>query len=168
MENIKRGILRDAVVGGIGGVLGTYVMGHITTILYRFEREDRKRREEALRSEPPYQVMAEWMAKGVFRRELDPQTRKRAGMALHWGYGIAWGAAYGVLRKRVPVLSRAGGLPFALTFALIGDEGLNTVFGLTPPPQRFPWEAHARGLAGHVAFTATAEGLARLSEKAAA
>jgi hypothetical protein len=47
---------------------------------------------------------------------------------------------------------------------LIGDEALNTYAKLTPPPRAFPVEAHLRGLAGHIAWTSTAEGVIQLLE----
>ena len=32
---------------------------------------------------------------------------------------------------------------------------MNPVLGLTPGPMAFPWQAHARGLAGHLAYGVT-------------
>jgi hypothetical protein len=37
------------------------------------------------------------------------------------------------------------------------DELLNPVLGLTPGPLAFPWQTHARGLGGHLAFGLTTE-----------
>lgn len=62
-----------------------------------------------------------------------------------------------MLRRRVPALAKAGGLPFATLFYLAGDEGMNWAFGTTAPPREFPWQAHARGFAGHAAFVAVTE-----------
>jgi uncharacterized membrane protein YagU involved in acid resistance len=69
---------------------------------------------------------------------------------------------YGVLRKKYPVISKFAGAPFGALFFLIGDELINTAFKITPPPQKFPADAHVRGLAGHLAFTAAAEGTSKL------
>lgn len=161
-------ILKDALLGALGGIAGTMAMGKLSSFLYKFESEEKKHKEETLRKQPPYQTMAEKMARNILNKELTDQQKKKAGMALHWAYGIGWGALYGVLRKRVPMLSKAAGLPFATAFTLIGDEGMNTAFGVTPPPREFPWEAHARGYAGHIAFTATLEAVSRVGDKIAA
>ena len=37
------------------------------------------------------------------------------------------------------------------------DELLNPVLGLTPGPLAFPWQTHARGLGGHLAFGVATE-----------
>jgi hypothetical protein len=37
------------------------------------------------------------------------------------------------------------------------DELMNPPLGLTPGPQAFPWQAHARGFSGHLAFGLTSE-----------
>lgn len=79
---------------------------------------------------------------------------------LHWGYGTAWGALYGV----APLLSSSAGLPFGIAFTLIGDEAMNTFAKLTPPTQEFPIDAHVRGLVAHIAWTATAEGIIEVLE----
>lgn len=86
------------------------------------------------------------------------------GQVLHWGYGTAWGALYGVVRRGIPLLSSAAGLPFGIAFTLIGDEAMNTFAKLTPPTQEFPIDAHVRGLVAHIAWTATAEGIIELLE----
>ena len=81
--------------------------------------------------------------------DINIQSQRSAfSMGVHWGYGIAWGALYGALHDRVPVLSKAAGLPFGVLFWLLGDEVMTTAMKLTPPPQAFPIDAHLRGLVG--------------------
>ena len=72
------------------------------------------------------------------------------------------GAAYGIMRSRLPFADRAGGLLFGTAFFLAVDEIGTTVLRLTPPPNAFPWQAHARGLAGHLTYGAVANAVARL------
>ena len=153
-------LIKDALAGALGGALGTLAMEQAGTVLYAIESEDKKRREEELRAEPPYQVMAAKAARAA-GRELSDEQKKKVGMALHWAYGLGWGVLYGVLRRRSRPLALAAGIPFAVLFFAIGDEGLNWALGTTPPPREFPWEAHARGLAAHIAFTAVAEVICR-------
>jgi hypothetical protein len=52
---------------------------------------------------------------------------------------------------------RAHGLGFGMAFWLLMDEGAVYALGLTPGPGAFPWETHARGLAGHLTFGAVAD-----------
>ncbi len=163
-------VVKDLVYGIVGGALGTIVIERIGTLLYNAEGERRRKQEEELErrygSEPSYEVMARRLA-GALGVSLTSPARATAGRALHWAYGLAWGALYGLLHDRVPALSKAAGLPFGIEFALFGDEALSAVLKLTPPPQAFPWCVHARGVAGHVAYAATADAVYRGLRRAA-
>lgn len=81
---------------------------------------------------------------------------------------MAWGVLYALLRRRAPLLRKALGLPFGVLFALVGDEIMNQVMGLTAPPKAWPIDAHFRGLVGHVAYAAAAEGTLRALDAAEA
>ncbi len=59
----------------------------------------------------------------------------------------------------------AGGLVFGLAFWLLIDEGANVALGLTPGPAEFPWQAHARGLAGHLVFGVATEAALALADR---
>ena len=157
---MRSSIFRDAVYGAVGGVIGTYAMEILSSALYKRESSEKRQREEQLREEPPVMVLAERLIHqaGI---EVTPERKERVGKAIHWSYGLGWGALYGVVRRRVPVFARAGGLLFGISFALVGDELMNSVMGLSAPPKEFPIDAHVRGLLGHVAFTAAADGTVR-------
>jgi uncharacterized membrane protein YagU involved in acid resistance len=81
---------------------------------------------------------------------------------IHWGLGIVAGAAYGALRPRLPRRARAGGLTFGAAFWLAVDEALTPALALTPGPRAFPWQTHARGLAGHLTFGLVADAALRV------
>lgn len=78
-----RRLLRDITYGIVGGAIGTVVMGEVTHFLYTFENKDKKKREEALRKEPPYEVMAGRVAKNVFRTGLSKKTKSKFCQAAH-------------------------------------------------------------------------------------
>ena len=68
------------------------------------------------------------------------------------------GWTWEVARSRVALARERPNVYLDLTFTSVlhgvveyfVDEGLNPALGLTPGPDRFPWQAHARGLAGHM------------------
>lgn len=153
--------------GALAGVLGTLAMGPVGNVLYQLESEEKKKREEALRKEMPFETLAGRLIElgGV---EPTGERKRKLGQVVHWGYGIGWGVLYAVLRKRMPFVRTALGSPFGLFFALVGDEVMNTVMGLTAPPRSWPIEAHARGVAAHLAYAAAAEGACRALDAAAA
>lgn len=147
----------DLVKGAIAGAAATWLMNQATTWMYEREDEQAKQREKAARGDrSAYETAAE-RAAGAAGVELPEEQRGQAGSAIHWATGIAGGAAYAVLRRRWPSTAAAAGLPFGAGFFLLVDELMNPLLGLTPGPQAFPWQAHARGLGGHLVFGAANE-----------
>ena len=153
----RQHFLADVIDGAIAGAVATWAMGKVTTALY--EREDRaarQREDEARAGRTAYEAAAE-KASAVVGNTLSEEERKRYGSAIHWTLGIAAGAVYGALRPRVERVSLARGLAFGTAFWLLMDEGVTPAIGLTRGPAAFPWQTHARGLAGHLAFGAVAD-----------
>jgi hypothetical protein len=66
--------------------------------------------------------------------------------------GIMPGAVYGALRDRAPYVGAGRDGLRGLALFLVQDEGLNALLGLSGPPRRYPWQAHARGLVAHVVY----------------
>lgn len=148
------GTLLDGVVAGIAA---TWLMGRLTEFLYRREDPRAREREDSVRQgKSSYGTAAEKIARlaGV---SLSDEQSARFGRGLHWALGASAGAAYALIRDRMPAAASAGGLLFGTAFFLLMDEGLVYALGLTPGPTRFPWQSHARGLAGHLAYGATTE-----------
>jgi hypothetical protein len=163
----RSSVLADAVKGGIAGICANWVMGAVTSVLY--ERQDpiaRSREEDARGGKLSYVVAAQKGAR-LFGRDLDDQTAGRWGSALSKSTGIGGAALYAVLRDRVPGMRWGAGLVFGLALFLVADELANPVLKLTPSPRAFPWQTHARGLAGHLAYGLATETQLRLIDGAA-
>ncbi|MDQ3605379.1 MAG: DUF1440 domain-containing protein [Gemmatimonadota bacterium] len=156
-----RDLLTDMFRGALAGAAATWVMGQATTFLYEHESSGaRKQEDDARGGKTAFGVAAE-KAAGVMGKSLSDDQRKQYGSALHWGLGVGAGAVYGALRHRLPGADWGNGLLFGTAFWALIDEGANTALGLTPGPSAFPWETHARGLAGHLVFGVAAETLCR-------
>jgi hypothetical protein len=152
-----RSVKGDLARGMAAGAAATWVMGQVTTLLYERERPSVRQREERVRGGMSAHERAAEEGAALLGTRLDARQRRQAATALHWGTGMAAGALYGVLRGRLPLSGMLRGLGFGTAFFLLVDEGANAALGITPPPLVFPWQAHARGLAGHLAFGATAD-----------
>ena len=153
----KTSIARNALKGAIAGAVATGVLDRITTYMYEREAETPRRREDRARAgRNAYETAAEKIGSRL-GRELSEQERQRLGSAIHWLLGIGAGVAYSVFGRNVPAFRRAGGGGFGTAFWAAVDEGLVAFLGLTPPPKAFPWQTHARGLAGHLAYGVAAE-----------
>jgi hypothetical protein len=141
----------NVVLGAAAGAAATWVMGKATAAL--LEREDpmaRVREEMARGGETTYAIVAgklgEWVG-----ADWDAEQREQVGLALHYGLGATGGAVYGALRPR----SIGSGLALGLALFAAVDEGVSALAGL--PPRWFPWQTHARGLAGHLVYGAATE-----------
>ncbi|HUR94022.1 MAG TPA: DUF1440 domain-containing protein [Gemmatimonadales bacterium] len=158
----RHGLAGDLVKGAIAGGVATWVMGKVTTSLY--EREDRwarRQEDDARGGKSSYGVAAEKAAR-AFGKPLKGEQGEQLGSAIHWGLGIGAGAVYAVLRRRFESVGRIAGVGFGTAFWALVDEGVVPALGLTPGPRAFPWQTHARGLAGHLTFGTVTDGTLRL------
>jgi len=157
----RHGVAGDLVRGALAGAFATWIMGKVTSAMYaREDRGARRREDEARGGKTAYGVAAEKAARAV-GAELGEEQAERLGAAIHWALGIGAGAVYAVLRRRFEAVGRAAGVGFGTAFWAVVDEGLVPALGLTRGPLAFPWQTHARGLAGHLSFGAVTEGTLR-------
>ncbi|HXO20670.1 MAG TPA: DUF1440 domain-containing protein, partial [Thermoanaerobaculia bacterium] len=145
--------------------------GKTTTYLYERESKPVRRREDRARGgKTAYEIAAEKTA-ALAGRRLSPAARKQLGQRLHWGIGILSGILYSVLRRNRTdgglVRGLGAGALFGTGVWLLVDEAANVALGLTPAPAKFPWQAHARGLAGHLVLGMAAEGVLQAANRAA-
>jgi len=142
-----RTLTRDLLIGAVAGAAATWPMDKATTALYEREDPAVKHREDSARGgRTAYETAAErWLG------------NRKYGPAIHWTLGISSGAIYGLLRNRAPRLGIGSGPAYGALFFAVMDEGVNTLLKLTPPPKAFPWQTHARGLAGHLLLGALLE-----------
>jgi Protein of unknown function (DUF1440) len=158
---------RDLIKGAIAGAVATWVMGKVTSGLYdREDRGARHREDSARQGRTAFGKAAEEAAKAV-SLPLDDEERERYGGAIHWVLGIGSGAVYAVVRRRLSWIGRLSGVGFGTAFWAAVDEGLVPALGFTPGPGAFPWQTHARGLAGHLTFGTVTDGTLRLLDAVA-
>jgi hypothetical protein len=163
----RDGIGRDLLKGAAAGAVATFVMGKVTGYMYEHEDRDARREEDEVRGgRSSYEVAAE-KAAAAAGASLDRRQRQQLGSAMHWALGIGAGAAYAVLRRRVQGLGSVAGTAFGTGFWAFLDEGLVPALGLTPGANAFPWQAHARGLVGHLTFGTVTDGTLRLLDRVA-
>lgn len=140
------------VKGAIAGLVATWVMGRTTTWIHRLQSERTRSQENEARGGRTAFERAAGKASDLAGLELSGSRRRRAGAGLHWATGVAAGALYAALRQRWPATAAGIGLPYGSGFFVLVDEIMNPLLRLTPGPGAFPWQTHARGLGGHLAF----------------
>ena len=148
-------LIGDLVKGALAGAVGVWALDKVTWAMWDREDPLALAQERAARPDglDPAHVMANRAAEAM-GTELTPKQPHPAGIAVHYGLGIMPAAGYAVLRKRVPAVGAAGGLMYGLGLFLMQDEGLNPILGTSGKPGEYPWQAHARGLVGHLVLGA--------------
>jgi hypothetical protein len=153
--------------GAVAGAIATWALDLVTNWMYQREPAHAREQEDRLRhGRTAYEAAAERAAELLGKRLTDHQ-RQRLGTVIHWALGIGAGVAYSTFARNLPAFRRAGGAAFGTAFWAGVDEALVSLLGLTPPPQTFPWETHARGLTGHLAYGIVADRTLRVLDSVA-
>jgi uncharacterized membrane protein YagU involved in acid resistance len=106
--------------------------------------------------------LANRISESVFDHKLTHREKKIVGPAMHYGFAVAMGAAYGALAE-VSELITAGFGTFYGTLVFIGaDEVAVPALDLSPFPQNVSLDKHAYGWASHVVYGAALEGSRRV------
>ncbi len=156
------GLLGTLLKGAVAGAIGVWAMDRADWAMWDAEGEQTRSRTRAVRPGglDPAHVAANRLAR-AFGTELRPPQPHPLGVALHYSFGIVPSMAYAVMRHRVPGATAGGGALWGLVMTLVEDEGVNPLLGLAAPPQRYPWQDHARGVAAHLVLGTVAEGVLR-------
>ena len=112
-------LLKGLLAGAIGGLLATAVKSFAEKIYpHRTHGEP----------EPP-DVAAEKLA----GHPLDETSKAIASESIHWVFGTAAGALYGVLAELYPAVTSKSGATFGLTLMSVTHQGALPAFGLSEP-----------------------------------
>jgi hypothetical protein len=78
-----------------------------------------------------------------------------AAQAVHFGFGSAWGALYGLAAGTLPRLGTLkGGLGFGMAVWLVSDDVLLPAFRLSAWPHQYPVKSHLYAIAAHAVYGA--------------
>lgn len=143
--------------GAVAGAAATVAMEQLNGWLYKEEsRKARERYEQVTQGRYVPDRTAEKLDQLLYLN-LSEKQRRAVGMTSHYLVGVGAGMAYALARRRMPRAAWGRGVAFGLAFFAVFDEMLTWVTGLAEAPPRYPWQAHARSLVGHVAYGLTAD-----------
>ena len=163
MSNVAKGLLK----GAIAGAVGVWIMDQLTWYMYKNEDPLAYKKEKQAQVEGKYaaHVAASKLA-NTFNIQLDDRQEYAAGKGVHYLMGVLPGALYGAYRHKVEGIGAWKGLLYGTALFVLVDEIIAPLLGLTSGPRAYPWQAHARGLAGHLALGATTDASLKLLNKA--
>lgn len=167
--NGRPSVLSDAVKGAIAGAVATWAMDKVTWYMWDRQSPGSLRQEEQEarpRGMDPAHVTANTVAEAA-GTQLFPRQPHPAGVAVHYAIGIGPAMLYGPLRRQYPALAAGAGLLYGLGIFLLADEGIVPAMGLAGGPAEYPWQAHARGLVGHLVLGAATHAALEVLDRAA-
>ncbi|HEY2874713.1 MAG TPA: DUF1440 domain-containing protein [Reyranella sp.] len=147
--------------GMLAGIAGSFVQNLFFSATERIKPEPVKGAfrppEPEQREETATQTVARRAVEDLMQhRKLSADKKKRAAHIVHYAFGGAWGAAYGLLAGST---RRAATLPGGLAFGTVvweaSDNGLLPAFRLAGKPARYPLKTHAYAVAAHLVYGAT-------------
>jgi putative membrane protein len=106
--------------------------------------------------EPP-EVLAEKLA----GHHLDKGTKHAASEAIHWGFGAAVGAAYGVIAEYYPAATAKDGASFGLALMTLTHETALPAMGLAAEPEEQSSREHTSEAATHLVYGVVTETVRR-------
>ena len=116
--------------------------------------------------EPATETVGRLSYEKIMKREPSEQRRGQLGQAVHWGYGMAMGALFGVLERRMPGNDMGAGLGYGAALWLLGDELAVPLLGLSEGPTAHPPRVHAQALGAHLVYGLTTGAALRALERA--
>jgi hypothetical protein len=145
------GLLADWMKGAVAGAAAVWVMDRVGWYLWGQESTEKIHEEFVARVDgmDPAHVVANRVADAV-GRPLSPKQPHPAGIAVHYGIGMAPAMAYAALRRDIPEIAAGRGLLYGLGLFLAVDEGAAPLLRIAARPGAYPWQAHARGLVTHL------------------
>ncbi|MFD2999324.1 DUF1440 domain-containing protein [Pontibacter toksunensis] len=167
MSTGSKSIAAELIKGAIAGAASVWVMDKITW--YMYQNEDPK----AYLQEKKAQVHGKYVADVAVDKvldatgaNLDARERWMAGRGVHYFLGMAPGILYAAMRHKVKGLDAGGGSLYGFGLFVVMDEIVAPATGLSSGPAAYPWQAHARGLVGHLAVGVVTDALLNILDKA--
>jgi hypothetical protein len=171
-ESMKHNPLLGAAVGAAGGLLGAGMMVVFQHLVGGTDdtKEDRPHRranatpnntDGTVPDEPATIQAAEAVSRELLGHEPSEREKQAGGSALHYGFGAAVGALYGIAAEVRPRTAAAAGLPFGAAVWLVADEIGVPLAGFASKPTDYPLSRHAAAFASHLVFGLTVEGVRR-------
>lgn len=145
-----------AVKGAVAGTVGVWVMDVVTWVMYRRESTATIATEKKARKfgKDPAHAAARHVARlaGSDAAQVEPNA---GGIFIHYLLGIGPGMLYGKLRRSAPAVTAGKGALWGAGLYVANDLLAGRLLRLMGPQRDYPWQAHVRGVVGHVVLGVT-------------
>jgi hypothetical protein len=141
--------VKGLAAGAIGGLAASWIMGYVHAALGA--------QQQQAGGEDATVKTAAAIAENVFHTHLPEQKKKTAGSVVHYAYGTALGALYGMAAEEVPAARWGEGALFGTAVWFGSDEIAVPALKLSKGPREYPLKVHAGALASHIVYGVTTE-----------
>ncbi len=161
--------IRGLLFGAIAGATAAWAMNEFQNLLSK--ATPKPRRYTSVENEPSVEdatmKVADRIARQIHLHPLSPQQKAKAGPVVHYAFGTAMGALYGLAAEYFPETSAGFGTLFGTLLFALADETALPLAGLSGKPSEYPASAHIRAFASHVVYGASAEAVRSTLTRAA-
>lgn len=150
---------KGLVAGGLGGLVGSLAMSQFSSLFSRTEDRSQSAGEDSTVK------TASAISETIFHHRLTARQKPKAGVAVHYAFGAAMGALYGMLAGRRNSTQLGWGLPLGAAVWLGAHVITVPALDLSEPVTRNSPDAEGIELAAHLVYGAVAEGVRRSVER---
>lgn len=148
--------LTAIIKGAIAGAAGTAVMGvfmeRAPELMERMGRPMPPSPPGPTAPDTPNEEVAQRLAEGLADASpLTAEAKATAGEAVHWAYGSAWGALYGVVQSSIKLPHFIHGTVFGALVGVVADTVMPAM-RLQNKPTENPTAANVMHFAAHLVY----------------
>jgi hypothetical protein len=149
---------RGLLFGAIAGATAAWAMNQFQTLL---SKATQTTLANSANDEPPAEgatmKAADRIAPVAQFHPLSKDEKDIAGPVLHYAFGTAMGALYGLTTEYFPEARAGFGTIFGTLIFALADETAIPLAGFSTKPIEYPVSSHLRALASHIVYGASAE-----------
>ncbi len=145
-------------IGALAGLGGTIVMTQFQNAMSSLakRKKDDENGKEGFGDNATVKT-AQAVTQLVTGQQIADVNKALAGQIVHYSFGTAMGAVYGVMSEIKPSSTAGMGLPFGTALWLAADEAALPALGLSGSSSEFPVSTHVYGLFSHLVYGASTE-----------
>jgi uncharacterized membrane protein YagU involved in acid resistance len=121
---------------------------------WEIAHEQVQQEQQAAQQEGSTEKVARKLAEST-GHQLDKESKKKAGQAVHYTFGTLMGIVYCVSAELLPEVTTGAGTAFGTLLFLGADEIAVPAFHLSGPPTQTPATDHLQYWAAHVVYGAS-------------
>jgi hypothetical protein len=171
MTNRSPNPYRGLLFGAIAGATAAWTMNQFQVLLSKAMQSQKRDSGQSAQNLPSDEdatmKAADRIARDLHFRPLTQAEKAKAGPIVHYAFGTAMGALYGLTSEYFPEASAGFGTLFGTLLFALADETAVPLAGFSAGPTHYPVSSHLRALASHVVYGASAEAVRSTLTRAA-